>query len=166
VLDEKRRSVIAIDLTNGQRTLLYDGSFADPSNLLDSPKSMVFDNETGIAYIEDLGSKSIVAIDITTGTQTLIAQYANINKVSSADLVLDKANNRIYLGASDGTSQVSFIELQNSTVQQITEPSGLIDMALDLENERAIILGENILGSGGALYFYDLSTHEPNIYVK
>ena len=153
ILDKTQRSVLAIDLINGQRSLVYNGNFTGNENLLVSPTAMAFDSESNVVYLADLAAQNLVMVNLNTDEQKLIAKYSDHQSDVSTDIVLDQEQNKLYL-FDRFAEKISSIDLSINDVQQVPDPQGYSDIVFDKENNRGFLIKDT------EIVVYNLTTAE------
>ena len=110
------RSVIEIDLTTGNRSVLSGGGVGTGTTL-SSPMGIVRDAANNrLLFVEQSGSKqAVVAVDVVTGNRTPVSDAstgAGTVFTSPVDLALDTAGGRVFV-ASDVNAAVYAVTLSN-----------------------------------------------------
>ena len=136
VLDSRLNAVIAVDLSNGNRTVLSDANDTTNQNLMvgngpgfSFPTSIIFDSSNPAnprALVADGGLLAIVAVDLTTGDRSIVSDDS------------DETNGNAAVGTGPGFSSPISITIDNT----------------DADNPRALIADEDL----NAVIAIDLAT--------
>ena len=70
VVDNTLEAIIAVDLSNGNRTIIADSSIGSGVNLT-SPQYMALDSANNRAFVTDFILSAVIAIDLTTGERAV-----------------------------------------------------------------------------------------------
>jgi DNA-binding beta-propeller fold protein YncE len=116
IVDSVRKAVIAIDLTNGQSSILSGRTVPNQSSALIAPKGIVIDEAGNRALVVDAGRQAVMAVDLVTGTRSVfsggVIPNSNFPLDKPVGIALDSANNRV-LVADAGLQAVIAINLSS-----------------------------------------------------
>ena len=150
VIDSVLDAVFAIDLSNGNRTVLSDADDTTNQNLmvgsgpgLNNPRSITFDSSNPAsprALIGDSGLNALVAVDLTTGNRSIISDDN------------DETNNNAIVGTGPGIGFPSSITIDNTDADNpralIVEQNLNAIIAVDLASGNRSVLSDEVIGSG------------------
>lgn len=103
--------VIAMDLTDGSRTILSDGTTPSSDQpRIDTPNNIVLDpNDSDTAYMVDTGARNVQKINLVSGERTLISDNSMADTgpmfEEPSSIMIDVSNNRALV--ADGYSELA-----------------------------------------------------------
>ena len=175
VVDTALDALFSIDLTDGARSILSDGTTPNAVNLFDNPLGIVLDKDNNRALVSDFDTASslgrLFAVDLVTGARTVFSDATTPNAdnflVSPVNFVLDAANNR-FLVLDSGRDALLAVDtmtgsrtiLSDDSIpdssNQLNDPR---DLVLDSTNNRVLVVDVNVgLEAYGAVIAIDLTT--------
>ena len=160
VLDLGRRAVMAVNLDNGERSVISDRNTPDNNNLLFSPQAMVLDSANNRLLVLQR-FEGVLSIDLTPGPnlgkRTIISNNStpdNANPfVRPTSLVLDSANDRLLVTDSGANAAILAVSLtdgarsiiSNDTTPFITNPfDSPQDLVLDNANDQLLVVDSGL----------------------
>ena len=181
-VDQTLRALLAIDLVNGQQTVLSDENTPDATNLFTDPGKLVINNSGSTAWVIDRAYDDIIQVDLATGARSLLVDTVGTGTpqpVSGAtDLVLDEVNGRLLLViGEDATAQVLSLDLASGARTVLSDadtpdannPFGTPkSLALDTVNNRLLVAQRNHANpafSGDALLTIDPTTGQRELII-
>lgn len=181
-VDQTLRALLAIDLVNGQHTVLSDENTPDATNLFTDPGKLVINNSGSTAWVIDRAYDDIIQVDLATGARSLLVDTVGTGTpqpVSGAtDLVLDEVNGRLLLViGEDATAQVLSLDLASGARTVLSDadtpdannPFGTPkSLALDTVNNRLLVAQRNHANpafSGDALLTIDPTTGQRELII-
>ena len=72
VVDTGRKAIIAVDLSNGARSVISSNTAPSGQVRFNNPLGIVIDSANSRALVTDSGLHAIVAVDLSTGARTII----------------------------------------------------------------------------------------------
>ena len=138
-------SLIAVDLDNGDRTPVSDGTTGSGTSFL-NPQALTLDAANNRALVVDRSRLALFAVDLANGDRTLISGTGP-TFTSPVDVGFDGANNRA-LVLSGGLIAVDLTSGDRSIVSNNSTDMGFgfsfpIDVDFDAANNRALVLDRN-----------------------
>jgi len=148
----KGGKVVAVNLSTGLGTIIYDSTTADAINALSNPKSLALDSANNRVLVVDSDLDAVVAMDLSTGARIIVSgptipDASNILSYPS-DLVFDSSNNRV-LVVDSGLDAVVAVDLTTGArtiVSDSTTPDAIhsltdpYDLVLDSTNNRVLVV--------------------------
>lgn len=181
-VDQTLRALLAIDLVNGQHTVLSDENTPDATNLFTDPGKLVINNSGSTAWVIDRAYDDIIQVDLATGARTLLIDTVGTGTPQplsgATDLVLDEVNGRLLLVmGEDATAQVLSLDLasgartvlSDADTPDASNPFGTPkSLALDMINNRLLVLQRNFakpVDSGNAILAIDPTTGQRTVLI-
>ncbi len=117
VVDQALGSVIAVDLTSGERTVLSNSTTPDPENPFSFPVDIILDAVHNRALVAAFSLNAVIAVDLTTGKRTVLSNNTtpNANNPFSVlrGIALDRDKNRALVLMEDHLDTVIAVDLSN-----------------------------------------------------
>ncbi|MCF6254691.1 MAG: hypothetical protein L3J98_03545 [Gammaproteobacteria bacterium] len=119
VVDQALGSVIAVDLTSGERTVLSNSTTPDSDNPFSFPVDIILDAAHNRALVVAFSLNAVIAVDLTTGKRTVLSNNTtpNANNPFSVlrGITLDRDKNRALVLMEDHLDTVIAVDLSNGT---------------------------------------------------
>lgn len=147
VLDEGLNAVIAVDLSNGVRTVLSDIDTPNSLNGFSGPSTITLDPIRNRALVVDFSLGAIIAVDLTDGSRTVLSDSnvpnANNQLFGPDGITLDIPNNRA-LVADWALLSVIAVDLTSGARTIVGGENHLLlnptDIVLDAAHNRALVV--------------------------
>tara|TARA_R110002096_G_scaffold161007_2_gene327344 strand:- start:9277 stop:14652 length:5376 start_codon:yes stop_codon:yes gene_type:complete len=169
VADWNRDAVIAVNLTNGDRSYLSDSS-TGTGPLLDGAQSLALDAANNRVLVAGTIEPLLFAVDILSGDRSILSGGSAGSGPALTDLrdvVVDAANGRAFVfdGDLDAVFEIDLANGDRTIVSDAVTGSGpdfgnTDNMALDAANNRLMLAG-----IGGYVISVDLASGDREVFV-
>ncbi len=159
VVDQTLGSVIAVDLTSGERTVLSNSTTPDFDNPFSFPVDIVLDAAHNRALVAAFSLNAVIAVDLTTGKRTVLSNNTTPNASNPfsvlRSITLDRDKNRALVLMEDHLDTVVAVDLSsgartilsNNITPDVDTPFfGPRGITLDTSNSRnrALVVDDNL----------------------
>ncbi len=169
VTDLGTPAIWQLDTATGDRSLLSDNAGVGSGTLLNSPFSLVLDEQNNRVLVADLGDR-LYAVDLTTGDRTVLSDNAGIGSGPWGNdpdaIALDTASNRVLI-VEGGSALILAVDLGSGdrTILSDNVDAGTgpvfdrpVSIVIDAANNRALVSDLIDATSEGRLFAIDLAT--------
>jgi len=144
VVDEASKSVVAIDLTNGERTPLSDNGIPTGTISYANPLNLFFDSNNNRLFLMEEYPTTLYALDLNTSSQTIISKIdENHGANNYHGIVLDASQNRMLI-ADSALGGIAAIDMNSGARNMFWSGNNFssvfpLGIALDKSENRIIV---------------------------